>query len=192
MGFGGSDSGSTFSTQQFPGAFGAGTDSARLATTLEQLLGNQGFSSPYAAPLQSALLNPQFGATTSAESALLQSVADQAQGTSAVRGLGAATPGGLAQAIAPTLVNLRQNEIGNLESALGQSMQGQLGMRGQTLQGLESLIGLSMPQVVGGQTGSGSAKDMTLMNQGVGTALGGILGGPPGAALGGAAASGIK
>ena len=134
-------------------------------------------SSVFQNPLQQALLNPQFGATTSSEQGLLDAISSQTQGASALRGLGPATQGALAQNLAPALIGLRQQRVGNLQSALGQDLgfgiqqrgqdltargqdiQSILAERGQTLEGLFELIGAVSPQVVGGQQSSSRSSD---------------------------------
>lgn len=65
---------------------------------------------------RSSVLNPQFGATTSSEQALLRALGEQTQGSAALRGLGPATQGALAQNLAPTLIGLRQQQLGNLQA----------------------------------------------------------------------------
>ncbi len=77
---------------------------------------------------------------------------DITAGRGAVRGLGAPTQAGLAQTIAPTLAGMRQQRVENLMGARGQD----IGVRGQDIMGLLELAGLTMPQVVGGQRGTGS------------------------------------
>lgn len=95
-------------------------------------------TSAFQDPLQQALLNPQFGATTASEQALLESISSQTQGASAVRGLGPATQGALAQNLAPALIGLRQQRVGNLQSALGQDLGFGVQQRGQDISGLLS------------------------------------------------------
>lgn len=79
-----------------------------------------------------------YGVESGAEQNLLNSIMDQTAGRGSVRGLGPPTQSGLATAIAPTLVDLSQKK------------------RGQDISGLLELIGLSMPQTVGGQSSHGS------------------------------------
>lgn len=136
---------------QFPGVFGT-PDSARIAGNLEQLLGSGISSSPFRQPLVQSILNPEFGPTTASEEALLDTISQRTQGASALRGLGPSTPGALAQNLAPALIGLRQQRIGNLSGALGQD----IGIRGQDIQGLIELAGLAMPQIVGGQKSKGN------------------------------------
>ena len=166
MSFGGSYAKSKLDTKEFPGAFGT-PDSARVANMLQSLLsgspaGQDRASSAYEQPLQESILQPKFGADTASEKALLGSIMDATAGRGSVRGLGAPTQTALAQSIAPALINLRQQDIGNLQSALsgdigsqisqrGQDIGQILGVRGQDIGGLSELIGLSMPQIVAGQ-----------------------------------------
>jgi hypothetical protein len=95
----------------------------------------------------------RFEPRSMSETNLINSLADLAGGRSAVRGLGAPTAGSVAGAIAPTLVGLRQGE------------------RGQNIQGLLELIGLAMPQVVGGQRTRGRQFQFGLGGEGSGEAL---------------------
>lgn len=137
-------SGGGIDTTSFPGSFGAGPDSARLSKLMESLItGTQ----PYATSLNNELMNPTYGATNPNESALLDSLTSLTQGTSALRGLGPSTPGGLAQVLAPELVNLRQQRVNNLMQAMGS--------QATNLSGLNELIGLSMPQNVAMQRPQG-------------------------------------
>lgn len=110
--------------KQFAGAFGEEGygKSGELAGMLESILSGGG----------------DYGAESGAEQNLINSLMDQTAGRGSVRGLGAPTQSGLAQAIAPTLVDLSQKK------------------RGQDIGGLLELIGLAMPQTVGGQKSQGS------------------------------------
>ncbi len=135
---------SELQVKELPGIFGAGEDPSRLATAAETLLGPQaGFLSQ----LQQELAQPTFGAQTAGEEALLSSIQAATQGATAARGLGPATQGALSQALAPTLVGLRQQRVGNLAQALGLEQAG----RGQQIGGLLELAGLAAPQVIAGQ-----------------------------------------
>ena len=88
---------------------------------------------------------------TQSEQGFLKSISDLTQGAAATRGLGPATQGGLAQNLAPALMGLRQQDIGN-----------QLNVRGQDIQGLLELAGLVMPQIIGGQQSNQSGKGTTV------------------------------
>lgn len=130
--------------------------------------------SEFTGPLQQALLNPQFGATSGSEQALLDSIIEQTQGASTLRGLGPSTPGAIAKNIAPTLVGLRQQNIGNLQQALTQDLGSQsvtreqdIGLEGlklnefqgskaQNIAALGTLLQLALPRLMGGQQSSGS------------------------------------
>lgn len=127
--FGGGSSTSQFQAQQFPGLFGAEdpTAGARVGTTLESLL----TTTPEALP---------FAPTTASEQELISSLINLTQGQTATAGLGPATQGALTQAIAPTLVDLREAEA-----------QRGVTTREQDIGGLLGLSGLAMPQIVGGQ-----------------------------------------
>ncbi len=149
---GGSRQSSDFNVQQFPGLFGS-PEGQRVGGTLESLLGQGTGGSAFANPFQQAVLNPQFGPTTGSEQGFLKSIMDLTQGAAATRGLGPATQGGLAQNLAAPLMQLRQQQIGNLGQGIGQDLQA----RGQDIQGLIELAGLVMPQLVGGNTSSGKS-----------------------------------
>jgi hypothetical protein len=104
--------------------------------------GEEGYgkSSELANMLQSLLTSGgDYGAESGSEQNLLNSIMDQTAGRGAVRGLGAPTQGSLATSIAPTLVDMSQKR------------------RQQDIGGLLELIGLAMPQVVGGNVSSGSS-----------------------------------
>ena len=139
---------SSLQTQQFPGLFGTDVGSG-IGQQLQDIFG--GGQSQIGSQLINELLNPTFGATTASEQSLLDSVIGQTGGRTAARGLGAPTEGGLAKALAPELIGMRQGRITNLLGALG----AERGFRGQDIQGLLELAGLSMPQIVAGQRGSG-------------------------------------
>ncbi|MDE2015968.1 MAG: hypothetical protein KGJ89_05080 [Patescibacteria group bacterium] len=147
--------GSAPSTSQttLPNAWGniGYAQSGQLADMMKALLGGQ--SSSYAQPLQNAITNPQFGPQNVNEANLLRSLADMTQGTSALRGLGPATPSALASSLAPALIGLQQQNVQNLMGGMGLD----LASRGQTLGGLDQLLGFAMPQNVitqsGGQQG---------------------------------------
>ncbi len=166
---------SKLQVQQFPGAFGT-PDSARIAGNLESLLGGGpefGFTSAFQQPFQSAVLSPEFGADTASEQALLKSISSLTQGASAARGLDQATPGALAQNLAPALIGLRQQDIQNLSGGLQQEigLRGQdIGIRGQDIQGLTELIGLAMPQIVAGQQAKGKSGGLEVGGGGAGAA----------------------
>ncbi len=131
----------------------------------------QAFSSPFQDELRGSLLNPSFGADTASEEALLSQIESRTAGVAGVRGL-ELTKGALAQNLAPALIGLRQDRIGNLSSALTQD----IGLQGQNIQqrgqdfsgrqqdimGLLGLAGLAMPQIVGGNQSSGSSKNFGL------------------------------
>lgn len=125
--------------KQFAGAFGgAGNDytkSSELGGQLQEMLGDRSF------------MDQGFGPQNANEQNLLNSLMDVTAGRGAVRGLGAPTQSSLAASIAPTLVDMRQQGISN-----------QLGARGQDIAGLSELIGLAMPQLIGGQQSTGSGK----------------------------------
>lgn len=110
--------------QTLPGLFG--TDPARgakLGTTLEALLTGPQEGTPFA--------------PSATQQQVLESLADFAQGQTAVRGLGPATEGAIAQAVAPTFAQFATGE-----------QQRALGRRGQDIGGLLELAGLAMPQTV--------------------------------------------
>ena len=134
-----------------PGAYGT-TDtgeSRRLAGQLEKMLTSSP-ASTYTDPLTAALLNPSYAPASASEEALLGQTMAQAQGLSAVRGLGPATQGGLVQALSPTLSGLRQQNVGNLQEAQIADLTQQMSQRGVDIGALGELIGYAMPQTVAG------------------------------------------
>lgn len=135
-------------TEQFPGLTGT-PEGQQVAQALQSIFG--GGPGRIGQQLGQELLAPTFGPTTESEQALLDSILSQTQGQTAVSGLGPATEGALGQAIAPTLVQQRQQRISNLQAALDP----QLGRREQDIAGLIGLGELIMPQVVAGQRSSG-------------------------------------
>ena len=131
--------------KEFPGAYPTGVAGSReksgeLAGSLESLLADQSF------------LQPDFAPQTTNEQNLLNSLMDVTAGRGAVRGLGAPTQAGLAESIAPTLLGLRQQDIQN-----------RLGARGQDIGGLLELIGLAMPQLIGGQTSTSRSGGLKIL-----------------------------
>lgn len=130
-----------FQTTSFPGSYQAGADPARLSKMMESLIGG---GNPYASTLSGAINNPSYGPTNANEENLLNSLMSLTQGQSALRGLGPSTQEGMASAIAPTLVNLKEQNIQDILGAYGASTSN----TGMNLQALNELIGLSMPQNV--------------------------------------------
>src|SRR3990167_314420 len=102
--FGGSKTTSGMQRMSEPGIFGASPESTRLAQRTETMLGGE---PDLLSLLRNELMNPSFAPQTSSEQSLLSSILDLAGGRSASRGLGVPTMSGLGQAIAPTLVDLR-------------------------------------------------------------------------------------
>lgn len=120
---------------QLQGLFDTGLNSPELSQ-LRNLMGG--------APVQ----------RTADENAIIQDLVNISGAGSAARGLGAPTAGGIAQNVAPTLANQRQQRVSNLQKALGL----QLSSRGQDIQGLLGLGGLVMPQNIVQSTSSGLDK----------------------------------
>ena len=137
--FGGSTTTTDIQKRTDPGIFGASPESTRLAGRAENILGTE---PDLLSMLRNELMNPSFAPQTSSEQSILSSIMDLAGGRSASRGLGAPTMGGLAQSIAPTLADMRNQRVNNLSQALGLEQ----GFRGQTLGGLMELGGMAMPQ----------------------------------------------
>lgn len=137
--FGGTKSSTTINKMTDPGIFGASPESTRLASGAESILGS---TPDLLSSLRNELLNPSFAPTTSSEQDFLSTIMDLAGGRSAARGLGAPTMGGLAQTLAPALMDIRNNRVSNLSQALGIEQ----GFRGQTLGGMMDLGTLAMPQ----------------------------------------------
>lgn len=158
-----------FTSQQFPGLTGT-PEGQQIWDQLQAIFGSPGtsdsvgMSSAFQGPLQDAILNPQFGPTSESETAFLDSIMSLTQGQSSLRGLGPATQGGLAQNLAGPLMQLRNQQIGNLSGAFGQDIgirgqdidqRGQdlnayMAERGMNIQGLLELAGLTMPQIIAG------------------------------------------
>ena len=139
--------------QTFGGSYGD-TDYSQSRKLSQQAEGMIGQKSAFATPLESMLLNPQYGASNPNGSALINSLLDATAGRTATRGLGAPTQGAMASAIAPTLVDLRNQEIQNLLGAQGAETQ----RYGMDMQSLLEMIGYAMPQIMGGQTSSETSK----------------------------------
>ena len=141
--------------QTFPGATGDasyGTSGDVFKQT--RGLTTSGVQSPFAKSLEDTLLNPQFGARTSSEQALIDSLMDVTSARGAVSGFGAPTQSALATSIAPTMVDMRNKNIEQLLGAKGQDVQAWQSQ----LQSLLELVGLSMPQIMGGQQSSEEQK----------------------------------
>ena len=79
---------------------------------------NNPAANPYNDRLQSAILNPTFGASNPAEQAMIDSIMASRQGTFNALGTGASpgTQSAISAAAAPTLLDLYQRNIGNLQS----------------------------------------------------------------------------
>lgn len=148
MGFSTGKSKTGLETETFPGLFGT-AKGAEVGGQIQGAIGQQG---AFQQPFEQAVLSPEFGPQTQSENELLNSIMELTQGTSALRGLGPATQGSLAQNLAPALIGLRKQQVGNL----GRGVELGQGGQGQILQALLQLAGLSMPQIVSGQTGSSS------------------------------------
>lgn len=120
-------------------------------------------ASPFFGNFQSAL-NERFTPTT-AENQLLEDIMGQTSAQFARRGLGTSpiAASSTAASIAPTLVNLRQQQIGNLQNAIATWLQGQglgvsqrgqdissaLTQRSSTLQSLLDLLQFGRKQPLG-------------------------------------------
>lgn len=125
------------------GAYGTTSDpyaaSKRLSTQLEGMIGGQ---NPFGTPLEQALMNPQYGPSNAAEISMINSLMDITAGRTSTRGLGAPTETGYASAIAPTLVDMYQKNIGNLLGGFNA-----YGDQSRTnMQALTELISLAMPK----------------------------------------------
>ena len=110
-------------------------------------------SSRFGQPLYNELINPQFAPQTSSEQSLINELISQMQGQTAVRGLDP-TFASIAETIAPQLVGLRQQRLGNLQGAFGGELEGVLGGRGQD-------IGERGADIAAGLTGRGQDIDFT-------------------------------
>ena len=118
-----------------------------IGEQLKGIIGGVPTEDVFRAPLEESILRPEFGPTSSSETALLDSIMSLTQGQSAVRGLGPSTQASLAQSIAPALIGLREKRVGELERGAGLDVQ----RRQQVLMSLMELAGLSMPQIIAGQ-----------------------------------------
>ena len=72
--------------------------------------------------LAEKLFNPQFGPDTASEKSLIDSIIAATQGNQATRGLNPSVEA-IASAIAPQLIQLRQQDIGNLQQQQGLNTQ---------------------------------------------------------------------
>lgn len=143
--------------QTFGGSYGD-TDyssSKRLSKQAEGMIGSK---SAFSTPLENALLNPQYGAKSPHETALINSLLDATAGRTATRGLGAPTENSMASAIAPTLQSMYQQNVQNLMGADTNFNQG----KQLDLQALMEMIGYSMPQVMGGNVSTESSRSSGL------------------------------
>ena len=145
--------------QTFPGATGDATyGTSGQIFNQTQGITTAGVQSPFAKSLEDTLLNPKFGARTDSEQALLNSLMDTTAARGAVSGLGAPTQSALATSIAPTMVDMRNKNIEQLMGAKGQDVQ-----QWQTqLQALLELVGLAMPQVMGGNQTTGTSSGFNI------------------------------
>ena len=108
-------------------------------------------SSKFGQPLYNELINPEFAPQTASEQSLINALISQMQGQTAVRGLDP-TFASIAETIAPQLVGLRQQRLGNLQGAFGGELEGVLGGRGQD-------IGERGADIAAGLTGRGQDID---------------------------------
>lgn len=119
-----------------PGLFGTDPErAAKIGTTLETLLTGPQGPTPFK--------------PTETQQQVLESLADFAQGQTAVRGLGPATAGSIAQAVAPRFAQFAEAE-----------QQRTLGRRGQDITGLLELAGLAMPQTTFQQKPAGLGREL--------------------------------
>ena len=172
MGFSSSKQSTGFQAQQLPGLFGQGRQfepGREIGQQLQSVLGGISPESAFQQPFEQSVLSPEFGPQSLAENELLNSLAALTQGTSALRGLGPSTPGALAQSLAPALIGLRQQQVGNLQGGA----QLDLARNQQLIAGLLELAGLAIPQTVGGQVGSGRSFSFTPPTIGLGLGGGG-------------------
>ena len=139
-------------TQQFAGIFGQEAGSP-LAKQLEGILTTP-IESQFGKQLQQELTAPTFAPQTEAEQTLLQQALSGTQGATAVRGLGQATSGALAQTAAPVLQQLREQRVSSLQQAFGQDIATQLAERGIDIDSLARLSELALPQILVGQAGT--------------------------------------
>ena len=134
---------SKLQAEEFPGITGT-PEGQMVARALAQILG--GGVGPLGGQLTQTLTSD-----AALEQALLGGVTEQIGGQNLPIGLGATSEDALSQAIAPTLLNTRNQEISNLMAALDPQLQ----RREQDIAGLISLGELLMPQRIGGTQGQG-------------------------------------
>ncbi len=128
-----------------PNAVGTFSNPASVAGVSTPSAVGAARGSSYGANLSDILTNPAFKTGyTPAESALISNITAATNAASAGRGLGAASQPELLAALAPTLVNLRQNEINNLQNAYGTDIGAITAERGQDVtqrgQSIDSLL----------------------------------------------------
>lgn len=152
---------SELETKQFPGVFGSGSDSRRLAGKLENLLGTR-TPNIFRSPLEDILLGG--GAGTG------DRLTEATRGIAGGREGATIATGELERVLAPTLVKQEGQDISNLQRAFGGSQQAGIGERGLNTQAFLKLMELALPQIVAGQisksksgpppTGLGGTKDV--------------------------------
>ena len=108
-------------------------------------------SSRFGQPLYNELITPQFAPQTASEQSLINELISQMQGQTAVRGLDP-TFASIAETIAPQLVQMRQQRMGNLQGAFGGELEAVLGGRGQD-------VGERGADIAAGLTGRGQDID---------------------------------
>lgn len=143
---GGGSSSSQMKTTTTPGAWG-NLDYSKSSSIGDQILGlvgQGGTTSPLYNKLMSAIDNPQYSPTTATGKNLIDDLMTQTGAKSAVNGLGAPTQSSLASTIAPTLQNMQQQYVSNLQ---GQQQTG--------ISALLQALGYAMPQVVAGNESKG-------------------------------------
>lgn len=158
MGYSGEKQSSSPVFQAFPSAWGD-MGYEKSSQFGNQLSGMVGTGTTYDKALQEAILNPSYAPTSAADTSILNSLMDVTAGRGSVRGLGAPTQASLAQAVAPQLVQNRQNQIQNLLGGQGQAIQG----KAIDMGALSELIGFAMPQIAGGTQSQGTGKGVKLI-----------------------------
>ncbi len=91
-------------------------------------------NSDFKDPLRNELLNPDLNGTSDAEGSVINQIVSQANARATQRGLGPASAASVSQAIAPQLMQFRQNRLNNLQGALNADRTAGLTSRGQDVQ----------------------------------------------------------
>lgn len=159
---------SRLEVKKIPGVFGSNQNTIRIANTIEGMSGQNPVNPRFLNSAFDSIANPDFNTLTPAQQALIDTSLNQVQGQSAVRGLNQASDVEKIRAIAPLLINLRQQEIGNKFTGAG--IEGETALNNKTinLEALGRLIENALPQIVAGQKSKASGFNFAIAKQGTG------------------------